>query len=151
MIMKKLLVIAGMILGGSLNTFAQDVKTTEKRIPVGEKDENGAFILVDYMPEFPGGEEAMMKFLGDNTKYPAQARENGSSGVVIVSFIVEVDGSLSNIKVLRSVEESLDNEAIRVVKSMPKWNPGKHNGEKVRVNYNLPLRFSLDNKPKKKK
>lgn len=146
--MKKVILVLGILLVYCLNTNAQDVNTTEKRIPVGEKDKNDACFLVDEMPQFPGGEEAMMKFLVENVKYPDSVKECPSSGTVIVTFIVETDGSLSNIKILRSVEESLDNEAIRVVKSMPKWEPGKQNGEKVRVNYNLPLRFSLGRTPR---
>lgn len=98
--------------------------------------------IVDEMPEFPGGEAAMFKYLGGSVNYP-EGTEAAVEGVVFVSFVVERDGDLSAIRVLRSVHPSLDREAIRVVKAMPKWNPGKQNGKVCRVQYNLPIAFRL--------
>lgn len=105
--------------------------------------ENKVFDVVEEMPSFPGGNAALMKYLADNIKYPVVAQENGVQGRVVVSFVVERDGSITDVKVVRSVDPSLDREATRVVKSMPKWNPGKQNGSAVRVKYNVPVSFRL--------
>ena len=101
------------------------------------------FDVVEEMPSFPGGNVALMSYLNGNTKYPVVAQENGVQGRVIVSFVVERDGSISDVKVARSVDPSLDREAQRVVKSMPKWKPGKQNGSAVRVKYTVPVVFRL--------
>lgn len=99
---------------------------------------------VEVMPEFPGGMEAMMKYFAENIKYPEEAKEKGISGRVFVQFVIEKDGSVSNVKVLRSIGGGCDEEAVRVVKGMPKWKPGMQKGKAVRVHYNLPLNFKLD-------
>ena len=101
------------------------------------------FDVVEEMPSFPGGQGALMQYLTSNTKYPVVAQENGVQGRVIVSFVVERDGSISDVKVARSVDPSLDREAQRVVKSMPRWSPGKQNGSTVRVKYTVPVVFRL--------
>ena len=101
------------------------------------------FDVVEEMPSFPGGQGALMSYLASNIKYPVVAQENGVQGRVIVSFVVERDGSISDVKVARSVDPSLDREAQRVVKSMPKWKPGKQNGSAVRVKYTVPVVFRL--------
>ena len=101
------------------------------------------FDVVEEMPSFPGGSAALMSYLSSNTKYPVVAQENGVQGRVIVSFVVERAGSISDVKVARSVDPSLDREAQRVVKSMPKWKPGKQNGSAVRVKYTVPVVFRL--------
>ena len=101
------------------------------------------FDVVEEMPSFPGGQGALMSYLSSNVKYPVVAQENGVQGRVIVSFVVERDGSISDVKVARSVDPSLDREAQRVVKSMPKWKPGKQNGSAVRVKYTVPVVFRL--------
>lgn len=101
------------------------------------------FDVVEEMPSFPGGNGALMSYLSSNTKYPVVAQENGVQGRVIVSFVVERDGSISDVKVARSVDPSLDREAQRVVKSMPRWKPGKQNGSAVRVKYTVPVVFRL--------
>ena len=101
------------------------------------------FDIVEEMPSFPGGSAALTSYLSSNTKYPVVAQENGVQGRVIVSFVVERDGSISDVKVARSVDPSLDREAQRVVKSMPKWKPGKQNGSAVRVKYTVPVVFRL--------
>lgn len=102
------------------------------------------FDVVEQMPTFPGGPAAMMKYIDENLKYPVVAHENGIQGRVVVSFIVEADGSISNVNVVRPVDSSLDREAMRVVRSMPKWIPGKSNGRSVRVKYNVPVSFRID-------
>lgn len=149
--MKKLLVAVGLILGCSINTYAQDVKTTDKKIPAGKKDDNGVFLIVETMPEFPSGEAEMMKFLVENVKYPGKAREKGIQGIVIVNFIVREDGTIENASVLRGVHALLDAEALRVIYEMPKWKPGTQDGEAVKVSYNIPFNFKLANNKKKKK
>jgi protein TonB len=95
------------------------------------------------MPEFPGGQAKMMEFIAQNIKYPAMARESGIQGRVFVNFVVEPDGSVSNVKVLRGIGGGCDEEAVRVVKSMPNWTPGRQRGKAVRVSFNLPVRFTL--------
>ena len=108
--------------------------------PVKEEE---IFVAVEQQPEFPGGTAALMKWLGNNVRYPQMALENGISGRVIVKFVVEKDGSVSGVTLVRGVDKDLDREAIRVVKSMPKWQPGKNNGQAVRCYFNLPVNFKL--------
>ena len=99
--------------------------------------------VVEEMPQFPGGPSALFEYLSKNIQYPEAAKKNGIQGRVLVSFIVEKDGAISNAKVVKTVESSLDKEALRVVTTMPKWVPGKQNGEPVRVKYTAPLTFRL--------
>lgn len=101
------------------------------------------FDVVEQMPSFPGGPSALMEWLSNNVKYPVVAQENGVQGRVVVSFVVERDGSITDVKVVRGVDPSLDKEASRVVRAMPRWIPGKQNGSAVRVMYNVPVAFRL--------
>ena len=101
------------------------------------------FQIVEEMPEFPGGMQKLADYLAKNIKYPQMARESGIQGRVFINFVVEPDGSVSNVNVLRSLGGGCDEEAMRVVKSMPKWKPGKQRGKPVRVSYNLPVNFKL--------
>jgi protein TonB len=110
--------------------------------PVEEED-NVVFQVVETMPAFPGGDQALFKFLGENVKYPVIAQENGIQGRVICQFVVNRDGSIVDVEVVRPVDPSLDKEAIRVIKSMPNWSPGKQRGKSVRVKYTLPVNFKL--------
>ena len=104
--------------------------------------DNTVYAVVDKMPEFPGGQQALLRYLSENVKYPQVAADNGIQGRVICEFVVNADGSIVDVKVSRSGgDSSLDKEAVRVVKAMPKWNPGK--GKAVRVKYTLPVKFSL--------
>ena len=107
------------------------------------KKNNMVFDVVEVMPQYPGGQIAMMKYIMENIKYPEQAMKEGIQGRVTVRFIVEKDGSISDVKPVLSVHPLLNKEAVRVVKSMPKWSPGKHNGKPVRVRFNLPVMFKL--------
>ena len=109
-----------------------------------ETHDSEAFDVVEKMPEYPGGIEAFMKFLSENIHYPESASKAGIQGRVLVNFIVEKDGSISNIHVIQNVNEYLDAEAIRVVGAMPKWTPGMHDGKAVRVKYTVPISFRLD-------
>ena len=100
--------------------------------------------VVEEMPVFPGGIQGMIKFLSENISYPKEAQKKKISGRVLVSFVVEKNGSVSEVQTERSLYPSLDEEAVRVVKSMPNWIPGKQGGQVVRVKYTLPVTFSLD-------
>jgi len=111
--------------------------------PITEEEDQVVFQVVEKMPSFPGGDAALFKFLGDNVKYPVIAQENGVQGRVICQFVVNRDGSIVDVEVVRSVDPSLDKEAIRVIKSMPKWSPGQQRGKPVRVKYTLPVNFKL--------
>ncbi|CCY81941.1 tonB protein [Prevotella sp. CAG:1185] len=111
--------------------------------PPKNEEENKVFDVVEEQPSFPGGQGALMSWLHDNIKYPVVAAENGIQGKVIVQFIVGKNGSISNVKVLRSVDPSLDKEAVRVVSNMPNWTPGKQNGASVNVRFTLPVTFRL--------
>lgn len=111
--------------------------------PPKHEEENKVFDIVEQEPMFPGGQTALMKYLSEHTKYPVVAQENGVQGRITVQFVVEKDGSISDVHVLRGVDPSLDKEAVRVVKSMPRWTPGKQNGINVRVNYRVPVLFRL--------
>ena len=111
--------------------------------PIVEEEDNVVFQVVEKMPSFPGGDAALFKYLSDNVKYPVIAQENGVQGRVICQFVVNRDGSIVDVEVVRSVDPSLDKEAIRVIKSMPKWSPGQQRGKPVRVKYTLPVNFRL--------
>ena len=111
--------------------------------PVEEEEEEVIFMVVETMPEFPGGQQALFKYLGENVKYPVIAQENGIQGRVICQFVVNSDGKIVDVQVVRGVEASLDAEAKRVIESMPAWTPGRQGGKNVRVKYTLPIRFKL--------
>lgn len=116
--------------------------STEK---LSESDSDEVFVVVDTQPEFPGGSSAMMRWISDNVKYPAEAIDKKKEGRVIVNFIVEKDGDIDDVRVIRGVDEALDREAVRLVESMPKWKPGAQKGQIVRVNFVLPVVFRLSN------
>ena len=135
--------------------FDEEAIRKMKEMLVDEKDDNdesyidesGAVVKVfdicEQMPSFPGGQEGLFAYLSKNIRYPAVAEENGIQGRVIVAFFVGKDGSINNVRVVKGVDKSLDNEAIRVVKSMPRWLPGRANGEPVAVKYTVPVTFKL--------
>ncbi len=105
--------------------------------------EEEIFTIVEEMPSFPGGEAKLFEYLGKNIKYPQIAKEAGISGIVYVTFVVDANGNITEVQVLRGIGGGCDEEAVRVVKNMPKWTPGKQRGKAVKVRYNLPIRFSL--------
>ena len=113
--------------------------------PPAPKEEvtNKVFDVVEVMPSYPGGQGALLSYLSTHVKYPVVAQENGVQGRVTVSFVVERDGSITDVHVVRSVDPSLDREAARVISSMPNWQPGKQNGSAVRVKFNVPVQFKL--------
>ena len=130
-----------------IDVEADDETVVEEYIPPSDDDEEvdeaEIFTVVESMPSFPGGMGELMKFLGNNINYPTLAKESGIQGRVFINFVVEPNGKISNVKVLRGIGGGCDEEAVRVVKSMPKWSPGKQRGKPVRVSYNLPVKFTL--------
>ena len=125
--------VLALLLMVNTNAMAQNKKVANDKVL--EKAE--------VMPEFPGGEQAMMKFVAENVQYPEEAKEKEISGRVMVGFIVEKDGSISDVKVAKGIGGGCDEEAVRVVKAMPKWKPGKEKGKPVRVSYMMPFTFKL--------
>ena len=113
-------------------------------VHVLEKDNDTVFQIVEQMPEFPGGVEALMKYISENVKYPQEAKDKNISGRVVLGFVIEKDGSVNEVKVLRGIGGGCDDEAVRVIKTMPKWKPGRQKGEPVRVFYQIPINFKLD-------
>ena len=130
-----------------INVETNQNEVIEEYVPVEVEEEEvveaEVFTIVEQMPRFPGGDAKMYEYLGKNIKYPQIARETGIQGRVFVNFVVEPDGSVSNVKVLRGIGGGCDEEAMRVVKGMPKWSPGKQRGKTVRVSYTLPVVFKL--------
>ena len=122
-------------------TEVQDYVPVEE--PEEEEEETQIFQVVETMPTFPGGDAARIKYLQNNLKYPTMARESGIQGKVFVTFVVEKDGSITDVKVLRGIGGGCDEEAVRVIKNMPKWKPGKQRGKPVRVQFNMPIVFKL--------
>lgn len=111
---------------------------------VSQKDQKEEpFDVVEDMPAFPGGMEAMIQFISNNIQYPADAQKQKVDGRVLVNFVVEKDGSITEVKVIKPTFPSLDAEAVRVVKAMPKWKPGYQKGQAVRVQFTMPINFSL--------
>lgn len=128
-------------IGGEVLKAKEEIAQPE---PPKNEEENKVFDVVEEQPSFPGGQGALMAWLRDNIKYPVVAAENAIQGRVIVQFVVGKNGSISNVKVVKSVDPSLDKEAVRVVSSMPNWTPGKQNGTSVNVRYTLPVTFKLE-------
>ena len=130
-----------------INADVDQNEVIEEYVPVEVEEEDvqeqEIFQIVEEMPAYPGGDQKLMEYVAKNIKYPQIARETGIQGRVFVGFVVEPDGSVSNVKVLRGIGGGCDEEAMRVVKSMPKWKPGKQRGKAVRVSYMLPVNFKL--------
>ena len=125
--------VLALLLMVNTNAMAQNKKAANDKVL--EKAE--------VMPEFPGGEQAMMKFVSENVQYPEKAKEKEISGRVLVGFIVEKDGSVNEVKIVQGIGGGCDEEAVRVVKAMPKWKPGKQDGKTVRVSYTMPFFFKM--------
>ena len=133
--MKTALLIAVMAFFGLAPMCAQKTVVSQKNEKV--------FDVVEQMPEYPGGMQALFEFLRQNIKYPEDAQKQKVEGRVLATFVVETDGSISNVEVVKHAFPSLDNEAVRVIQAMPKWTPGKQGGKVVRVKYTVPINFSL--------
>lgn len=110
-------------------------------------DTNEIYMVVEDSPQFPGGLQALLDYLHDNIKYPESCRRDSIQGRVIISFVVEKDGSINSAEIVKGVHEQLDAEALRVIDAMPKWKPGKQRGKTVRVKYAIPVNFRLDGSP----
>ncbi|HBY53519.1 MAG TPA: energy transducer TonB [Marinilabiliales bacterium] len=142
------------LINTDVNISVADIKGTDEEngqdigdlnnMIVGEDTTSTPYAVVEQMPEFPGGEAALQRYLHNSVKYPNIAMENGIQGKVYVGFVVERNGSISNVRIARGVDASLDKEAMRVVRLMPKWIPGKQNGEPVRVSFTAPINFVLE-------
>ncbi len=127
-------------------------ETADELVVVAYEQDNvsqDVYETVEQMPEFPGGMEAMMRFLQQNIQYPANAAKNKVEGRVVLQFVIEKDGQIGEVKIARSVDPELDAEALRVVKSMPTFIPGRQDGEPVAVWYTIPISFKLQSKPQK--
>jgi protein TonB len=122
---------------------SQDI-TVKKKEPEAKPNADGVHRFVEIMPEPIGGMDAMYKFLQDNLTYPAEAKEKGIQGQVFLEFVVEKNGSIGNVKVIRGVNPLLDAEAVRAVSLLPDWKPGMQNGKPVRCFYQIPIRFAID-------
>ncbi len=123
----------------------EDTESDEdEMIEIEEESDDEFFMVVENMPEFPGGDLGLMKYIQKNVKYPAIAKEYNITGKVYVSFIVDKSGSVTNVKIVRGVDKNLDGEALRVVKSLPKYKPGKQRGKAVRVMFTIPINFTLN-------
>ena len=133
--MKKLILMTAMAVFCLMTASAQKTVVSQENQKV--------FDTVEQMPEYPGGMPALIEFLQTNMKYPEDAQKQKVEGRVMVMFVVEKDGSITDVKVARNVFPSLDEEAVRVVNAMPKWTPGKEKGKPVRVQYTLPISFRL--------
>ena len=131
-----------------LDVDMDDNTEMEEYVPVAQEEEEvveelQTFLVVEEMPSYPGGEQEMYRFISQNIEYPRMAKESGISGRVFVTFVVEKDGSVTDVQVLRGIGGGCDEEAIRVIKSMPKWKAGKQRGKAVRVQYRMPIKFTL--------
>ncbi len=125
-------------------------KVEQKTIQTNAVMQNDTiYPVVDDMPSFPGGDEARIRFITENIKYPELARKKGIQGRVFVTFVIEKDGQISNVKVIRGIGSGCDEEAVRVISMMPKWKPGMQNGKTVRVQFNMPIKFALSDGKKK--
>jgi protein TonB len=123
----------------------EDTESDEDvEIEIEEEDDEEFFMVVENMPEFPGGDLGLMKYIQKNVKYPAIAKEYNITGKVYVSFIVDRSGSVTNVKIVRGVDKNLDAEAMRVVKSLPRYTPGRQRGKAVRVMFTIPINFTLN-------
>jgi protein TonB len=131
-----------------IDAEADETTEIEEYIPIDVEEEEVVeaqiFTVVESMPQYPGGESKLYNFLNTKIKYPVMAKESGIQGKVYITFVVERDGSITDVRILRGIGGGCDEEAIRVVSSMPKWKPGKQRGKPVRVQYNLPVRFTLE-------
>lgn len=133
--MKKLILMSLMAVFCLTTVNAQEI--------VASEEDQKKYEVVEEMPEFPGGMEALIKYLSTNIKYPKDAVKQKIQGRVLVTFVVDTDGSIKDVKVAKAVYPSIDKESVRVVKKMPKWTPGKKDGCPVRVQYTLPIAFHL--------
>jgi periplasmic protein TonB len=129
--------------GKNKNSVASSTEIKPSSPPATGQKDGDAYLNVDEMPVFPGGDEALLKFIAENTHYPEQAKANSIQGRVIVRFMVKADGTVSDVSIMKSIDPLLDNESIRVVSLLPKFTPGKLNGVSVPVWYMVPITYAL--------
>ena len=145
--MKKILFLVSVSISVSLYStdyiFPEINYTKSQDTVIVEKDEPIPFVRLEKKPIFPGGDAAMMEFIAKNVKYPQECAQNGIEGIVVVTFIIDREGKVTDAKVVRGKHPALDKEALRVVNMMPVWEPGKKDGESVRVSHALPIMFKL--------
>lgn len=122
-----------------IKSYSQDTSKTKKE---------EVYIIVEDMPEFPGGDKALKEFIKSNSKYPLQEKNSAKQGKVFVYFVINKEGNVEQINIKRSVNAELDEEAIRIIKSMPKWKPGTQRGNPVKVAYTVPITFNLEKNKK---
>lgn len=149
----KHLILAAALLIPALCTSAQELKTyntsnyngqaqtSQQECCLGEEEK--PYVHVEQMPEFPGGLQALLQHISNELKYPETAKDNGIEGMVVVQFVVKADGTVGDVKVTRSLDPDCNKEAVRLVRSLPRWTPGRHNGRAVTVYYTLPIRFRI--------
>jgi len=140
--MKRVLIII-LLIFITIISFSQEVIDTTKLGMDNEDNTVFQFAVIEDKPEFPGGQKALLDYIAKNVIYPEKAKENGVKGRVFVQFVIEKDGTVSNVKVASKVDPYLDKEAVRVVKSMPTWKPGKYKGKLISVQYLVPITFNL--------
>lgn len=147
--MKKFQIIFSLLLAVMLVNFVSAQSITPANNPPVKTDAKTEpavpFTIVEEMPSFPGGEEKLKQFLADNMIYPKEALDNKKEGTVYLSFVVDESGKITNVRTVKRMAYGMDHEAMRVVKMMPDWIPGKHQGKPVAVQYTLPVKFSLPN------
>lgn len=140
--MKKLIILFVLFIL-SVSIYAQNEEIEIIEIEEADTTNNDVFTVVDDFPSFSGGETKLYEFLANNIVYPKEAEKMGITGIVYVNFIIEQDGSISNARIIRDIGGGCGEEVLRVVNSMPKWNPGRQKGKAVRVQFNLPVKFTL--------
>ena len=143
---KKVTEVVTYIDGIAVGAEKKSTRRSNKQQSMADEEEvaeTEIFAVVETSPSFPGGDEARIRFLTNNISYPQEARDAGISGTVYITFVVERDGSTSDVRVLRGIGGGCDEEAVRVIKMMPEWSPGKQRGKPVRVQFNMPIKFSL--------
>ncbi|MBO4826447.1 MAG: energy transducer TonB [Prevotella sp.] len=134
--MKRMMTLALLLLAMTTASMAQNNQ--------GKGGDDTVYDVVEVMPQFPGGQMELFKFLQETMKYPEDAQKAKMEGRVLATFMVDTDGSIKDAKIVKSVFPSLDAEALRVINAMPNWTPGKHKGKKVRVKYTIPISFRLN-------
>ena len=138
---KKKTILSSLLIGVTITAFCKS--ETVKPLTLAETEKDTIMTTVEEPPKFPGGYDALKNFIAENIQYPETARNSGISGIVYVSFVVEKDGSIGDIMVLKSIGGGCDEEAVRVIKLMPNWMPGKQKGQNVRTKFTIPINFNL--------
>jgi TonB family protein len=147
MTIRTIVIVGALIITSQVKAQISTIKSGPDTV---KQDDSSKLIFskVEVMPEFPGGEDALLDHIIKNIKYPDKAKDNGVSGKVYVSFVIDTVGKVTDVKILRGIGGECDEEAIRVIRMMPRWTPGYQNGKSVNVMYNLPIKFSMRDEKK---